>query len=84
MPRHARTRRRLPFISHVRLPCANGGDHAAAPVRRREYKRAHPGVRIYKDEPGEHYAWKAAPGDPFSGEIAYGRTEDELLAKLRG
>jgi hypothetical protein len=46
-----------------------------------EYERAHPGVSIYEDEFGEHYAWKATPD---GGELTHGRTEDELLAKLGG
>lgn len=48
-----------------------------------EYERDHPGVRIYEGEFGEHYAWKPVPGDQLSGELTWGRTEDELLAKLR-
>ena len=47
-----------------------------------EYERAHPGVRIYEDEFGEHYAWKPVPGDELAGELAHGHTEGELLAKL--
>ena len=49
-----------------------------------EYERTHPGVRIYEDEFGEHYAWKPEPGDPVSGELTHGHTGDELLAKLGG
>jgi hypothetical protein len=52
--------------------------------RAREYERAHPGVRIYKGEFGECYAWKPSPGDRLSGELTHGRTEEELLAKLGG
>ena len=47
-----------------------------------EYERAHPGVRIYEDEFGEHYAWKPVPGSDCDGELTHGRTVDELLAKL--
>ena len=49
-----------------------------------EYERDHPGVSIYEGEFGEHYAWKAEPGDRLSGELTHGRTEEELLAKLGG
>ena len=52
--------------------------------RAREYERAHPGVTIYEDEFGDHYAWKETPGDRLSGELTHGRTEEELLAKLGG
>ena len=52
--------------------------------RAAEYERDHPGVSIYEDEFGEHYAWKPVPGDPLSGEIAHGHTEKELLDKLDG
>ena len=48
----------------------------------RQYERDHPGVRIYKGEFGDHYAWKPEPGDRLSGELTHGRTEEELLAKL--
>ena len=33
---------------------------------------------------GNCYAWTPAPGDEFAGELAHGRDEDELLAKLAG
>ena len=44
-----------------------------------EYERAHPGVRIYKDEFGEHYAWKPTPD---GGELTHCSTEDKLLDRL--
>ena len=47
-----------------------------------EYERAHPGTVVSHVE-GVVRAWKPEPGDPLSGELTYGRTEDELLAKLR-
>lgn len=50
--------------------------------RAREYECAHPGVRIYEGDFGEHYAWEPVPGDELSGELTHGRTEEELLAKL--
>ena len=49
--------------------------------RAAEYERDHPGVSIYTDEFGEHYAWKPTPD---GGELTHGHTEDELVAKLDG
>ena len=46
-----------------------------------EYERGHREFVISQVE-GVVRAWKPEPGDPFSGELTYGRTEDELLAKL--
>jgi hypothetical protein len=45
--------------------------------------RTHPEADICLVE-GTWHAWKPEPGDPFSGEMTHGRTEDELLAKLGG
>jgi hypothetical protein len=50
-------------------------------LRLAAYARTHPEVSVSRVE-GTWHAWKPEPGDPFSGEMAYGRTEDELLAKL--
>jgi hypothetical protein len=49
--------------------------------RAAEYQRDHPGTVICQVE-GVVRAWKPEPGDPLSGELTWGRTEDELLAKL--
>jgi hypothetical protein len=46
-----------------------------------EFEHGHPEFAISRVE-GIVRAWKPVPGDPFSGEMTYGRTEAELLAKL--
>lgn len=55
----------------------------ASGSRLAEFEHDHPEFTISRVE-GVVRAWKPVPGDKFSGELAYGRTEDELLAKLGG
>ena len=45
-------------------------------------RQAHPGL-VFDEFAGNYYAWKPDPGDKWSGEASWGRTADELLAKLR-
>ena len=52
-------------------------------TRLAEFERVHPEFVISRVE-GIARAWKPDPADPFSGEMTYGRTEDELLDKLDG
>lgn len=57
------------------------GTTQTAASRLAEFEHGHREFAISRVE-GVVRAWKQVPGDPFSGELTYGRTEDELLAKL--
>jgi hypothetical protein len=50
-------------------------------LRLAAYARDHPEADICQVD-RIWRAWIPDPGDPFSGELAHGRTADELLAKL--
>ena len=81
---HTRIGRHLPFVPTCTYRHGMEGILRWPRSRASEYERDHPDVSIYEGEFGEHYAWKAAPGDRLSGELTHGRTEEELLAKLGG
>ena len=57
------------------------GNTCTTASRLAEFEHGHREFAISRVE-GIARAWKPEPGDPFSGELTYGRTEDELLAKL--
>ena len=72
----------MPIVSALRSVAGMIEGTARIPgARAAEYQRAHPETGICQVD-GVWRAWKPEPGDPFSGEMAHGRTEDELLAKL--